>query len=313
MVNSLNLWNFPAGTTQEVVVSEACFELKTCQRTLILGRQERPFGPADLPLHERAEGHEAYLYLLETICGMKSKLLGENEIVAQFKEAYKAYALHPARDPHLLLILEKLLKDAKEIRTAHMVGLGMKTYASLTRRHLVGRMRADRVLILGSGALAEDLINQFKKHAQVVICARNRARVLELTQQHGIQSIPWDDKNAWSEFPYIANTIGFEGVLLDQTFFSLWQARHFHRLMVDLGSPSCLVTSLSPEQGLLRLDNILAEGALVEEQKMERLQLAREAMREIVERRTRWLEQRQLKWQAARAKPQLDFAPNALS
>ena len=299
MVNALNLWNFPAPKVPELVKHAACFELRTCQRTLILSYEERPFGPNDLPLHERAEGQQAYLYLLETICGLKSKLLGENEIVAQFKEAYKQFNLNSERDGRLLLILEKLFKDAKEIRTDHMVGLGLKTYASITRRHLSGRMRAEKVLILGSGQLSEDLINQFKKRCDVYVSARNKTRVTELAAIHGFKVIPWDDKNAWSEFPFIANTIGFEGTLLDETFFSVWQARHINRLMIDLGSPSCLKTSLEASTGLLRLEDILAEGALVEDQKLERLQLARTAMLDIVERRTRWLEERQRKWQSA--------------
>lgn len=299
MVNALNLWNFPTGSTPKLTMTSVCFELRTCQRTLILSYEERPFGPHDLPLHERAEGQEAYLYLLETICGLKSKLLGENEIVAQFKDAYKLFTLMPNRDGRLLLIIEKLFKDAKEIRTEHMVGLGLKTYASITRRHLSGRMRADKVLILGSGQLAEDLINQFKKHTEVYVSARNKTRMTELAAVHGVKIIPWDDKPTWSEFAYIANTIGFEGTLLDESFFSMWQTRHMNRLMIDLGSPSCLKTMLTQNDGLLRLEDILAEGALVEDKKIEKLQLARHAMLELVERRTRWLEERQRKWQSA--------------
>lgn len=299
MVNALNLWNFPAGNTPELVERAATFELRTCQRTLILSYATRPFGPQDLPLHERAEGQEAYLYLLETICGLKSKLLGENEIVAQFKDAYHQFTQNPQRDGRLLLILEKLFKDAKEIRTEHMVGLGLKTYASITRRHIAGRMRAEKVLILGSGQLAEDLINQFKKHCTIYLSARNKARVNELAELHGLNVVPWNDKPGWSEFPFIANTIGFEGVLLDESFFSVWQARHLGRLMIDLGSPSCLKTSLAASTGLLRLEDILAEGAIVEDQKLERLQLARLAINDIALRRTRWLEERQRKWQAA--------------
>lgn len=303
MVNALNLWNFPSGSAPALTNNSACFELRTCQRTLVLSYEERPFGPQDLPLHERAEGQVAYLYLLETICGLKSKLLGENEIVAQFKDAYKLFTSLPERDGRLLLILEKLFKDAKEIRTEHMVGLGLKTYASITRRHLSGRMRADKVLILGSGQLAEDLINQFKKRTEVYVSARNKTRVLELAAIHGFKTIPWNDQSGWSEFAFIANTIGFEGTLLDESFFSVWQARHMNRLMIDLGSPSCLNTMLTSNEGLLRLEDILAEGAMVEDQKLEKLQLARQAMLELVERRSRWLEERQRKWQSAIQQP----------
>ncbi len=298
MVRALNLWNFPVDAPPVVVRPEACFELRTCQRTLVLSFDERPFGPSPLGLHERAEGGQAYLFLLETICGLKSKLLGENEIVAQFKGAYQEYTSRPGRDGRLLLVLEKLFKDAKEIRSAHLVGLGMKTYASLTRRHFA-RHRAERVLILGSGQLAEDLINQFKKRTEVWVAARNPSRVRELVAQHGVKALDWQDKDAWLNHAYIANTIGFEGVLLDETFFSRWAARHAQRLLVDLGSPSCLSTILGAADGVLRLEHILAEGALVEEQKLARLELAREALVETAQRRVRWLEERRAEWHPA--------------
>lgn len=303
MVNELKLWNFAAGHDARVDDSVPCFQLQTCQRTLVAGFTERPFGPEPLPLHERVEGREAYLFLLETICGLKSKLLGENEIVAQFKAAYQEYARHPAREGEMLLVLEKLFKDAKEIRTAHLVGLGLKTYASLTRRHFM-RAKAPEVLILGSGQLAEDLVNQFKKRSRVLLSARNHTHASELARLHGVEVVAWDDRARWMRQAFIANTIGFEGVLLDEDFFASWETLNPHRLLVDLGSPSCLRTQLGRNEGVLRLADILAEGAVVEDQKQARLQLARTAMLELVERRARWLEERSRKWQAS---PQVSF------
>ncbi len=301
MVMSLQLWNFPAGSTPSVAMAGSCFTLQTCQRTMVLSYQQLPFDSHPLPLHEKAEGQEAYLYMLETICGLKSKLVGENEIVGQFKEAYKAFTTTDSRDARLLLILEKLFKDAKDIRTEHLIGIGQKTYAHLTRRHFSGKIKQSPILILGSGQLAEDLINQFKKRTQVVLCARNQGRAEELAATHGCTLLPWSERSRWGEFAFIANTIGFEGVLLDHDFFTTWADRHENRLIVDLGSPSCLHTSLGRDEGLLRLEDIFAEGALMEDQKRARVALARQAMLDIVERRSRWLEEKHLKWQTANA------------
>ncbi len=301
MVAELNLWNFNAGASPELENDGVSFKLETCQRTIVISYHDRPFQSHPVPLHEKAEGQDAYLYLLETICGLKSKLIGENEIVGQFKEAYKKFAAHEQRDARLMLILEKLFKDAKVIRTEHLIGIGQKTYAHLTRRHFSGRMHQSPLLILGSGQLAEDLINQFKKRHPVIICARNHTRALELAEIHGCSVLPWSEKASWVNYPFIANTIGFEGVLLDHKFFVQWSQLHENRLIVDLGSPSCLETSLGRDEGLIRLEDIFAEGALMEDQKRAKITLARQAMLDIVERRSRWLEQKQLKWQTAGA------------
>jgi len=47
------------------------------------------------------------------------------------------------------------------------------------------------------------------------------------------------------------------------------------------------------------LEDIFAEGALMEDQKRDRINLARQAMLNIVDQRVRWLEEKQLRWQTA--------------
>lgn len=285
MLTGLKLWNFTTGTHPEEAHAGSTFMLKTCQRTLVLAYEHFPFKSEALPEHTLLTADEAYLFLLETICGLKSKLIGENEIVGQFKDAYKIYCQSTLKDTKLLLILEKLFKDAKDIRTQYLIGISQKTYASLTRRHLIQRMKAKHVVVVGSGALAEDLINQFKKKATVTICARNEVRVQELAQQHNLQVIPWDQRHSLVSEPFIANTVGTDSILFDQDFFAEWSAQNEQRLFVDLGSPSTIETSLSLEEGVVRLEDIFNEGAIVEGQKLTQIELARTAMHEITLKR----------------------------
>ena len=291
MLNGLKLWNFGAGKLLNEEVPDRCFVLKTCQRTLILGHEANPF-KTELPEHHLLEGQDAYLFLLETICGLKSKLIGENEIVGQFKEAYKLYAQNQEKDTKLLLILEKLFKDAKDIRTQYLIGISQKTYASLTRKHLIGKARASHVVILGSGQLAEDLINQFKKKASVSLCARNTLRAQELSQIHGIKLIPWEKRHELMHEAFIANTIGDNSILFNEEFFQNWANLHGHRMFVDLGSPSTIRSSLGINEGVVRLDDIFDEGAIVESQKQQQINLAREAMIDITLKRAALLEQK---------------------
>lgn len=253
------------------------FVLRTCQRTLVLAYEIYPFHHTELPKHELVSGKDAYLFLLETICGLKSKLIGENEIVGQFKEAYKIYAASTLKDTKLLMILEKLFKDAKDIRTQYLIGISQKTYASLTRRHLIQKARASHVVVVGSGALAEDLINQFKKKAQVSICARNAHKAQELAALHNLNVIPWENRDSLKEMPFIANTVGTTDILFDEAFFAHWE-NHANRLFVDLGSPSSINTHLGSAEGVVRLDDIFNEGAVVEGQKQAQIALAKAAM-----------------------------------
>ncbi len=284
MLNGLRLWNFGAGVLPENVKA-GTFVLSTCQRTLVLSLHEFPFEKIALSPYQLFKGQEAYFFLLETICGLKSKLIGENEIVGQFKDAYKLYSSNMQKDTSLLVILEKLFKDAKDIRTQYLIGISQKTYASLTRRHLIQRAKATHVVILGSGSLAEDLINQFKKKATVSICARNSVRVNELAREHGLKVIPWDQRHSLTTEPFIANTIGHQEILFNESFFENWSTTNADRLFVDLGSPSVIRTNLTLSEGVVRLEDIFNEGAVVEEQKREQITLARLAMQSITEKR----------------------------
>jgi glutamyl-tRNA reductase len=291
MLTSLKLWNFSSGTLQDEELMSNAFVLRTCQRTLVLAYDIYPFHHDELPVHTLVSGQDAYLFLLETICGLKSKLIGENEIVGQFKEAYKIYASSTLKDTKLLMILEKLFKDAKDIRTQYLIGISQKTYASLTRRHLIQKAKADHVVVIGSGALAEDLINQFKKKAQVSICARNTAKVQELAKLHNLTVIPWDERASLVKFPFIANTVGTNNTLFDESFFTAWQQQEKH-LFVDLGSPSCIQTELTLSEGVVRLDDILDEGAIVEGQKEIQIALAKAAMISLAMKRQTLFQQK---------------------
>jgi glutamyl-tRNA reductase len=284
MLSNLKLWNFPSGTLGDHGIKDSVFVLRTCQRTLLLSMETNPFVGDPLSGAELVSGANAYLYLLETICGLKSKLIGENEIVGQFKQAYKAYALNILKDSRVLLVLEKLFKDAKDIRTQYLIGISQKTYASLTRRHLIQKARAQEVVIIGSGALAEDLINQFKKKSKIYLCARNTQKAQELASSHPLELIDWQSRHLLYKFPFIANTVGSDEIIFNEDFFNEWSL-HPQRLFVDLGSPSSILTKLTNSDGLIRLNDIFEEGAIVEGQKEAQIGLARSAMLDLTQKR----------------------------
>jgi glutamyl-tRNA reductase len=297
MLEALKVHNFHPQSDVKIDCNKTLV-IKTCQRVLAISHN------SDEKLHlvngvvnnveNKFYGPEAYEYLLEIICGLQSKLVGENEIVGQFKTAYRDYCSQDDRESSLLLILEKLFKDAKEVRSNYLLGLCQKTYASIARKHLVNINKADEILILGSGTLAEDLINQFKKKATVYISARNSEQVNRLANLHDIKIIPWKNIHLYQDFPFIANTIGFAGSLLDESFFNYWNIKNEDKLFIDLGSPSAIHTDFDYAQGVMRLDDIFNEGAVHENHKREQVKKARSAIAQIVEKRYIHLKEKKL-------------------
>ena len=121
---------------------------RTCLREVaFVGSTHTPSSPAVL------KDVDAYTLLLEIVAGLRSPLIGETEVQAQFK-AFLA-ALDPDRHGHLQRLGQRVLADVKTIRARHLQGLGAHSYASLAAAHLV---TGSRLVILGTGAMASTLI-----------------------------------------------------------------------------------------------------------------------------------------------------------
>ena len=97
-------------------------------------------------------GEAAYAHLLEVICGLDSPMVGETEVLHQFK----VFAADlPVDQTGLREIGHQLLADARVIRSRHLIGLGSRSYGSAVRRHVAD---APCVAVVGTGMLAREII-----------------------------------------------------------------------------------------------------------------------------------------------------------
>lgn len=274
--------NLPATAHFPLTESSSVFTLKTCQRSLVVGRG-RLLSELPCTCFEFYVGVEAYQFLLEVICGLKSHLLAENEIAAQFKTAYSDYSASSQKDTGLLLLLEKLFKDAKEVRSQFLNHLGQQSYASITRSLLSKKMASGEVLVLGSGSLAFSLAKLLKKKYQVTLSARNELKRNEICDVFGLQKICWEDQGKFKNFKAIINTVGTDEILFDQSFFDTWlKAGNY---FIDLSSPSPVQTSHSYEDGVIRLEDIYRESDQRSEFKQQKIAQAKEFIAELAYRR----------------------------
>jgi glutamyl-tRNA reductase len=268
MLSGLKLIHLPPSTALSLT---ACalgnvFVLKTCQRTLLIGFNQGPLQVLpDQQITANAEviqGSEAYRFLLETICGLKSRIVGENEIVHQFKEAYQHFCEGQAPNSHVQKLLEKLFKDAKDIRSTYLLELGLMTYAGIVRK-LAGESAQKEILVLGSGRLAEDIIKICARKYSITLCARNEERLAELSRTHNIQTVSWQQRENLHNLPFLVNTIGRKEAFLSDTFLRKWTDTHAStRRLVDLAEPSPFFHWQKSGAGVMLLEDIFkkAEG-----------------------------------------------------
>jgi glutamyl-tRNA reductase len=293
MIDGLTVINLKAQAKVRPTNGEV-FVLKTCQRTLVLGFGQLPFYHLEdqNDIRDMFTSDQAYIFLLETICGLKSEVLAEYEVVGQFKDAYNEYAQLPFRKKQVLTIIEKLFLDSKKIRTEHLTEIGQLSYAGIARKLIYSHSQLADVLIIGSGNLSVDLIKLFKKKHRIFLTARNTERVQALALEHSLEIIPWLDYATYKKFDSIVNTIGSDEVLFEDSFFQEWiqcssqtNARD-SKLFIDLGSPSVIKTSLSERDGVLRLEDIFRQSAQMNIEKMEKIRRAKESIaRQCVHRR----------------------------
>ena len=95
---------------------------------------------------------EAYAHLLEVICGLDSPMIGETEVMHQFK----VFAAGVPNEQQMFRELcHMLLTDARQVRAQYLVGLGSRTYGSAVRRLV---RDCQRVAIVGTGMLASEVL-----------------------------------------------------------------------------------------------------------------------------------------------------------
>lgn len=138
---------------------------------------------------EILEGETAYGRLLEFICGLHSPVIGETEVMGQFKDACQRFQSDLAdrdRDAVIFSAFNQvwrnwaaaLLEDAKSVRARHLLDLGSQSYGSLVRRELKSLIGGD-VDLLGAGRLAVDIVPFIAAKFQVTIHCRNLLKAKE--------------------------------------------------------------------------------------------------------------------------------------
>ena len=121
---------------------------RTCIRQMALVDQG-----AAIPQDVQAWHNDgAYAHLLEVVCGLHSPIVGETEVLHQFKVfADEVSTSHPQWRE----LCTQLLADARAIRAAHLIGLGSRSYGSVVRRHVRSE---SRVAVIGTGVLAGKIV-----------------------------------------------------------------------------------------------------------------------------------------------------------
>ena len=175
---------------------------QTCLRQTIFVRPEDAKNWRESGMSSRVEFYEAekaYAFLLQVLCGLKSDMIGETEVLGQFKSFLQSHSEHDLvrQDPTLW---NSLLRDSKIVREKFLKNLGCHSYGSLARKLL--RTVHGEVLILGAGQLAGQIVPWLKEHKSINVLARDPQKAklalagLPVRVLDNTESIPSDTVSA---------------------------------------------------------------------------------------------------------------------
>jgi len=194
----LNLAPDSALTTPTALTN---LQWQTCLRRIVfLHRSELSFLPyPPEPNAQIYRGRDAYVFLLEVICGLHSPLLGETAVMGQFRD-FRARAKFGATawGRFLQRLTTDLLVDARAIRHEHLQNLGSQSYGSLIRRYLKA---STTVAVVGAGSLTKEILPWLDdvrlfyrnwRHAQKLAAEHSQIRM----DQFAMVDAGWDGEPA---------------------------------------------------------------------------------------------------------------------
>jgi len=141
---------------------------------------------------------EAVRHLFRVSAGLDSMLLGEAEILGQVREAYRFAHENGATGPVLNRLFQGALEVGKRVRTETELGTRPVSVASAgvkLAERIFGKLNERTALVLGAGAISEQVVEQLRSRgiAHLFVMNRSRERAENLAQQFGGKVIAWGE------------------------------------------------------------------------------------------------------------------------
>jgi glutamyl-tRNA reductase len=220
---------------------------------------------------------DAVKHLFRVTSGLDSMLLGEAEILGQVRDAYQRALEHGATGPLLNRLFQGALEVGKRVRAETELGARPMSVAfagvKLAER-VFGKLAGHRALIVGAGAMAEQVIDHLRNRgiSSLRVVNRSRERAEELARRLGGEAADWSTLSQSLEWPNIMVTsVGAAGVVLTRAMLEqAMEARSGRSLFImDLGVPRNVEAEVSRLYNVY-LYNVDDLGEIVEQNKKAR-------------------------------------------
>lgn len=144
-------------------------------------------------------GHEAVNYLFRVTCGFESIIKGEDQILAQVKKSYAISFEKGRSNSRLNVIFNKAIELGKKFRNKSKIchnALSLEAISLKFIKNRVKNLKDKKILILGIGDLAKDIMGLLRKEEYKSLTITNRSyhKALELKETYDVQVIEFNKK-----------------------------------------------------------------------------------------------------------------------
>ncbi len=197
--------------------------------------------------------HEAVRHLFRVAAGLDSMLLGEAEILGQVREAYRFAHEQGATGPVLNRLFQGALEVGKRVRTETELGTRPMSVASAgvkLAEHIFGKLNGHKALVLGAGAISEQVVASLRDRgvAQLQVMNRSRERAEELAKRFNGKVIDWGEWDVALQLPdVVVSSVSAEEPVLRRDIVQRAMAARGNRalFLMDLGVPR----NIAPDVG----------------------------------------------------------------
>jgi glutamyl-tRNA reductase len=208
----------------------------------------------------------AVRHLFRVAGGLDSQLLGEAEILGQVREAYRFAHEQGATGPVLNRLFQGALEVGKRVRTETELGARPMSAAAAgvkLAERIFGKLVDRTVLVLGAGAISEQVVSNLRDRGvtRLLVMNRSRDRAESLAQQFNGRVLEWGDWDTALLHPdVIVSSVSAEQPVLPRRILEAAMSARGNRalFLMDLGLPRNIESSASDLYNLYiyNMDNL---------------------------------------------------------
>lgn len=248
--------------------------LHTCNRTEMYGIGEPQIAieilceTVNQPIEEFKKtqflksGKEAFEHIFSVAAGLDSQILGDYEVLGQFKNACKIAKRNNLMSPYFERLTNTCVQSSKEIKTNTDLSKGTVSVSFAAVEKLMNSYgnNAFEVLVIGMGNFGQNVTKNIKNYlpnANVTVTNRTHSKAENIANTLGYKTIPYqsigDEANKFNAILVCAGPNDY-----------LFTTQNFNKgnieLMLDLCVPQSIEPSLSESFDIevMRLDDISA-------------------------------------------------------